>query len=54
MAQIISDWENLSPEDQKTYLHRARYLLYWGYLGGEDDESLAKIIYDKEKKNESI
>ena len=41
-------WENLTVESQLGYLQRAKYLIQYNYVEEQDEENLAKTIYEKE------
>lgn len=44
------DWDSLTIDEQEQYLRQARYLVERGYIMGEDEDSLAKRIYESKKR----
>lgn len=41
------EWDHLDLEDQLPWLSKARYLIDRGYLPDQDEERLAKMMYER-------
>lgn len=44
----MKKFEDLPPENQNTYLRKAKYLVKYNYVEGKSIEVLAEEIYNKE------